>query len=154
MKVSSTHLLMCLMIMVGLSACAPTYQWRGNYPSPDVVAKIHVGRSTKKDVIALWGAPTYTQHYDGTGWYYVGEETQTMSFYRPEVMKRQVILVTFGPKDVVASLDIRDQLPSSTIEMISDQTPTLGRDPAFFKEFFGAIGKHDEGKSRAGYVRA
>ena len=146
--------LMLLLVLGCLTACAPTYQWRGNYPRADALAKIQVGKSTKKEVAQVLGAPTYLQQYDGRGWYYIGEETETLAFYRPQVMKRQVVLITFGPKDVVASIDIRDQLPESTIEVISDQTPTLGRDPAFFKEFFGTIGKHDEGKARAGYVKA
>ena len=145
------HLGLLAMVLC-LASCVATRSWRGNYPSAETLAKIQVNKSTKDDVMKLLGAPSHLQMYDGKGWYYIGEETEVASFYKPTVLKRQVLLITFDEKGRVVALDIQDKVGDSEVEISEDQTPTLGRDPAFFKEFFGTIGKHDEGKHKAGMV--
>lgn len=141
-----------LFLLLGLSGCESTYNWRGNFPSKEQVEKIQVGGSSKADVLKILGAPTHRQLFDGNGWYYVGEENEVTAFLDPEVLKRQVVHITFDAKGYVTNVSVSQGTDAKEVSMQEDKTPTLGRDPAFFKEFFGTIGKYDEGKHKSGHA--
>ncbi|PLX29648.1 MAG: hypothetical protein C0582_03740 [Alphaproteobacteria bacterium] len=135
-----------------LSSCENTINIRGNLLTAEDMKMIKVGETTKEDLLSIAGPPTYTEQYGGKGWYYVGEETRTTSFFNPKVTERKVIYFSFSDKNVIQRIQIHDESEGLEIKPIGDKTPTLGRDPALFKEIFGSIGKYDEGKHRAGYV--
>jgi len=142
-------LLLCCLF---LAACEPTYYWRGNFVLPEDIAKVEISKTTAKELITLWGEPSYRQKFEGKGWYYVGEETDQVTFFKPNLLKRQVIFILFDDKERVVSMTFYDSLEQAQFDYASEKTPTLGRDPAFFKEVFGSVGKFDEGKHKSGHV--
>lgn len=138
--------------LILLSGCENTINIRGNLLTADDMKKVKVGETKKDDLMVIAGPPTYIEQYGGKGWYYIGEETSTTSFLNPDIKERKVIYFAFNDQDVVQRIQIHDETEGMEIKPLDDKTPTLGRDPALFKEIFGSIGKYDEGKHRAGYV--
>lgn len=141
-----------IMLILSLTGCESIIHLRGNYVEEADLQKIEAGVTTRKEVFTLLGPPSHIQMFDGAGWYYLGEKTKEVSFFHPEVLTRKVIYISFASDDKVNKIDIYDDTKGFEFEIIEEKTPTLGRDPSFFKEIFGSIGKYDEGKHRAGYV--
>lgn len=146
------RILSSLTLIVLLAGCESIIHLRGNYVEEADLQKIEAGVTTRKEVFTLLGPPSHIQMFDGEGWYYLGEKTKEVSFFHPEVLTRKVIYISFAANDKVEKIDIQDDIEGFKFEIIEEKTPTLGRDPSFFKEIFGSIGKYDEGKHRAGYV--
>lgn len=141
-----------LLVILLLTACESMVHVRGNLLTEDDMKHIQVGKTTQEELKQILGPPTYIEQFSGKGWYYIGEETHTKSFFDPDVEERQVILFTFDKNGIVQRIQMHDETAGLDVEPNEDKTPTLGRDPALFKEIFGGIGKYDEGKHRTGYV--
>ncbi len=147
-----SKIFLTLSVVFLLCACESTVHVHGNLVTKNDMKKIHIGQTTQEELRQILGPPTYIEQFGGKGWYYIGEETSTRSFLSPSVEERKVILFTFDKNRVVQRIQLHDETEGLDITPNDDKTPTLGRDPALFKEIFGSIGKYDEGKHRAGYV--
>lgn len=141
-----------IFFLMGLTACQPTINWRGTSLAPEALASVTAGKSTKVQVEKLLGPASFTGLMEGEVWFYLDEKTSAEAFFWPTVLKRELITIRFTKEGIVSSIDKQDHLETPEIEMAVRETPTLGRDPGFFKEFFGSVGKYDEGKQRNGMV--
>lgn len=135
-----------------LAGCESVVHLRGNYVEEEDIEKIEINKTTRQEVHELLGPPSHVQMFDGAGWYYIGEKTQALSFFKPEVLERILIFISFDKNNIVSSLVQKDSIEGFEFDVTEEKTPTLGRDPSFFKEIFGSIGKYDEGKHKTGYV--
>ena len=143
---------LCAFAILGLavSACSPTVATRGNLTDPDRLAEIKAGESRREDVAGVLGTPTSAGTFDPNVWYYIGQKTEKVAFFRPEVVERRVVIVHFDDAGVVQEIKQLDANDGQDIEMVDRTTPTAGRELGFLEQMLGNVGRFSakDGKNR------
>lgn len=130
-----------LVAALGLGGCVSEIQNRGNLADPDRLAQIHVGETTRDQVLDTLGTPTATATFDKKTYYYIGEVQSQTAFFDPEVKDRKVVAVHFDDADVVSAIDIKGKDDGQDVGMVDRVTPTPGRDASVVQEMLGNIGR-------------
>lgn len=143
-----------VLIILGIShfltSCAPFTSIHGNLPEADTISKIHVGEQNQTQVIELIGPPTSIAPFDPKKWYYVGEKTERLAFFNPDVIEKVVFEINFDDSGVVSEIIPIEEPHDFGIVPQSRKTKTLGRDPSLFQQIFGNFGKFSRQKSESG----
>ena len=128
-----------------LEACTPRIAVRGNLPDPDLLADVEVGHVNKRDVAEMLGSPSSIAPFNGETWYYISERTETVAFFKPEVLERKVIIIRFDEKGLVKEKKSFGLEAGQDIEMVARVTPTAGKELSLIKQLFGNIGRFNTG---------
>ncbi len=130
-------------LALGLCSCTPTVNTRGNLIESKMMSQVIPHKTSMAEVRALLGPPTSQEMFTGKGWLYLGEQTETVSFYKPKVVTRHVYLVEFNAQGLVEKVTPYDS-KGYPIEPDKEETPTHGRDPSLLAEFIGNIGRYED----------
>lgn len=145
-------ILSLLGLMILLAGCQPTIYMRGNFVDLEDAEKIKIGQDTRAQIKVRFGAPTFVQMFKGNKWYYIGERTQELAFFKPEIIAREIIIIDFDDTGLVSSVERQQSTENFDFELNERVTATHGRDPSLLKEVFGSVAIGDEGKMRKGMV--
>jgi outer membrane protein assembly factor BamE (lipoprotein component of BamABCDE complex) len=127
---------------LALGACSPRVATRGNLVDDYRLAQIQAGTSTAGEVRSILGSPTTVATFDDSIWYYIGQRTETVAFFAPEVTERRILRIKFDPATgVVDTVQQFDLSNAQDLELVSRQTPTLGRELGLLEQFLGNLGK-------------
>ncbi len=134
-------------VVVGLAllllACQPRVDTRGHMTDPDALRTVAVGVHNQDDVRDLLGSPSAVSTFGGDVWYYISERTQSVAFFKPQVLERQVIAISFtdGDDKVVKEIARYDKSDAREIELVDRRTPTAGNETTLLQDLFGNIGR-------------
>ena len=132
-----------------IAACAPIVDTRGNVTDADVVEKIRVGATTRDEISSVLGSPSSVATFDPNTWYYISKRTETVAFFRPEVLDQKVLTIRFDEAGLVREVSQTGKEAGEEIEPVDRVTPTSGQSFSFFQQVFGHIGRvGDEGPKR------
>lgn len=135
------------MIVVGTAtACAPRVDTRGNAVHMDDVAAVEPGVFTRDHVMSKLGSPSSTANFGNDVWYYISERTETLAFFAPEVVERQVIAVVFDEHGVVKSVDVFDKESAENVEPVDRVTPTAGSSMGVIDQLLSNLGRFNKKK--------
>ena len=138
------------LLAVGVAGCADNIDPRGNAPLPDALAQIVPGKVTRSDVVALIGTPATASLFGDDHWYYVSAHFQTVAFYAPEELDRQVIAIDFDKAGTVTSIRRLGLQDGKEITMVARETPAPGKELSILEQLIGNVGKFsDQTKDRA-----
>lgn len=129
------------LVLLALSACAPTIANRGNMVDPEKLAEVKVGETTREQVVSAIGSPTQVGTFDENVWYYYGRSTKQYSFLDPEVVKQQAIEVRFNDEGIVTAVNQLDPKEAQDISPVARRTPTYGHETTFVEQLVGNLGK-------------
>ena len=124
-----------------IAACNPIIDSRGNLPHSEDVDKIRVGASTKDEVASVLGSPSSVATFDPNTWYYISKRTETVAFFRPEVLDQKVLTVRFDESGLVKEVARTDKDAGEEIVPVDRTTPTAGQSFSFFQQVFGNLGR-------------
>ena len=128
-------------IMPGITACEDQISIRGNIPHEADVAKIRKGFHKKSDIENILGTPSAVATFEKETWYYIGGRVKTLSFFRPEVLERKIVIVKFNGSGVVETVQERDAPTDDDIKIVDRETPTKGKDLTVFQQLIGNVGR-------------
>jgi len=133
-----------------IAACAPIVDTRGNVTDADVVEKIRVGATTRDEISSVLGSPSSVATFDPNTWYYISKRTETVAFFRPEVLDQKVLTIRFDEAGLVREVSQSGKEAGEEIEPVDRVTPTSGQSFSFFQQVFGNIGRFGDepGKRR------
>ena len=126
---------------ITVTACTPTVETRGNLIIQSKLADIQPDLSTRADVEQKWGPPTAIASFDNKTWYYIGQQTETMGVFKPEVTARNIIAVHFNDMDTVTSVEQIDPNKGREISLVERKTPTAGKEFNFIQQLIGNVGR-------------
>ncbi|HMA14576.1 MAG: outer membrane protein assembly factor BamE [Bacteroidota bacterium] len=126
---------------IALAACGNTVQVRGNTPDPEDVAGIQPGVHSRQDIVDLLGSPSTVSTFEDRKWYYIGQKTQEVAFMKPEVLDRNVLVITFDESGLVEGTQHYDMADAQEIEPVDRETPTEGRDLTLLQQLMGNVGR-------------
>ena len=87
-----------------LIACAPVINQRGYLPDPDAEAAIQAGKDTKTSVQEHLGYASTTATFGNDSWYYISATEKQVAFFKPVVLKRQIMAVYFDKENKVINI--------------------------------------------------
>jgi outer membrane protein assembly factor BamE (lipoprotein component of BamABCDE complex) len=132
---------MAALAVVGVTACAPVVATRGNLIDDERFARVTVGRSTVNDVASVFGSPTTVSTFDRRTWYYIGQRTEKVAFFDPEIVERRVIRIEFSDTGIVRQVEDLDLEDAQIVELVERETPTLGRRMGVLEQLLGNFGR-------------
>lgn len=123
-----------------LSGC-DTARVYGNLIDPDVVATIEPGKQRRQDVIGLLGSPSALSTFEDDTWYYIGQKMEKYAFFKPNLLERRILIVTFDDNGVVQTTENLTQADANEINPSDRITPTEGRDLTVLQQLLGNLGR-------------
>ena len=140
-----------LAMAIVIAACSPIVDSRGNLPDGEDLEKIKVGASTKDEVATLLGSPSSVATFDPNTWYYISKRTETVAFFRPEMLDQKVLTVRFDEAGLVKEVAQTGKEAAENVDPVPRTTPTSGQSFSIFQQLFGNIGRFgDSAPKKAG----
>src|SRR5690606_24554719 len=99
------------------------------------------GMSTRDDVLYLLGTPSTVSSFQGPVWNYIGQRTERVAFFKPDVTERQVVEKIFEDTDRVYEVKVIGLEEGQEVELVERVTPTEGRDLTILQQFLGNLGR-------------
>ncbi|MBI1211307.1 MAG: outer membrane protein assembly factor BamE [Alphaproteobacteria bacterium] len=149
-RVSARLLLSSVLVLAGLSACAPIKDVRGYVPDEEKVASIKIGEDTKQSVQDKLGTPSSTAAFGDPTWYYISSEQEQYAFFTPDVTKREILAVQFGDNGKVSEVRNYGIEDGQVVALVDRETPSRGKELSFLQQIFGNIGGPSTSASPSG----
>jgi outer membrane protein assembly factor BamE (lipoprotein component of BamABCDE complex) len=132
------YALLPLAAAAALIACAPVISQRGYLPDPDSEATIKSGKDTKTSVQERLGYASTTATFGNDSWYYISATEKQVAFFKPVVLKRQVLAVYFDKENKVTDVRHYGLKDGHLVAFESRETPARGRETTFLQELLKA----------------
>ncbi|WP_282609147.1 outer membrane protein assembly factor BamE [Pelagibius sp. Alg239-R121] len=123
-----------------VSGCSNDIQVRGNLPDPEAIGEIETGVHSRRQVAERLGSPSTISTFEDRKWYYVGHKSTQFAFFKPEILERNVLVVTFDGTGKVDDTKAYTLADGQIIDPVSRTTPTEGRELTVLQQIFGNIG--------------
>jgi outer membrane protein assembly factor BamE (lipoprotein component of BamABCDE complex) len=124
-----------------MAACAGNVQVHGNMPDPELVAEIQPGDFGRREVAGLLGSPSTVSTFEDNKWYYVGQRISKFAFFKPKVLERNILVVSFDGNGLVEDTRTFTLADGRDIDPVDRVTPTEGRDLTIMQQLLGNIGR-------------
>ncbi|NBT85004.1 MAG: outer membrane protein assembly factor BamE [Alphaproteobacteria bacterium] len=136
-----------------LVGCYPTIDSRGYNPETMDVKKIQIGVDTMQTIQERFGSPSTSSAFGdenkGHNWYYISKRTSTTSFYRPETLEQQTIVLRFDAQGIVR--DVAKYEGEHPVIPIDRKTETTGYETSIMRDIFGNFGRYSsQSKNKPG----
>ena len=128
-------------LMLALSACQADRQTLGYVPDQVQPTEVEPGQDTRSTVLARLGSPSTTSVFDDDLWIYMTTTRETLSYHRPHIVNRTLVAIQFDEGDQVSDVLTYDMKAGKTINYVSRETPTRGRELGILEQLFGTIGR-------------
>jgi outer membrane protein assembly factor BamE (lipoprotein component of BamABCDE complex) len=138
MKQVMKYALLPLAAATALIACAPVISQRGYLPDPDAEATIKSGKDTKTTVQERIGYASTTATFGSESWYYISATEKQVAFFKPVVLKRQILAVYFDKDNKVVNVRHYGLKDGHVIAFETRETPARGRETTFLQELLKA----------------
>ena len=129
--------LCCLLI---LTACSATYRNHGYVPLEEDLENLVVGVDSRATVDDLIGAPSVSGVLSGGDYYYVRSRIRTYGMYRPEVVERQVLAISFNDDDTIANIERFSLADGQIVPLARRVTDSSVVSAGFLRQLLGNIG--------------
>lgn len=124
-----------------LSGCAGEVDTHGDMVQNERLSQIVPQVHRRDDVLAVLGSPSTVSLLDGEVWYYIGDRRETLAFFKPEVLEKEMVIITFDPAGSVVSVDKSTDDEGREIEVVERETPTNGSNLTMVEQFLGNLGR-------------
>lgn len=116
--------LICLILLTG---CATgTTAIRGSLIKDNEIAKLRTGIQTKQEVVQILGTPSSGSTLNNEKWYYITDHTLTKPLKKTQVIKRQVLTLTFKD-NILDSIEKTDESKARHFRPDDEKTKTRGK---------------------------
>ena len=100
---AKTILALCLVVLT--AGCSATYQNHGYVPTDSELLELVEGVDSKATVDDLIGPPSSAGLLAGGDYYYVRSRIKTWGMFRPEVVERQILAISFDETDTIENIE-------------------------------------------------
>ncbi len=127
--------------LLGLGACSSGLNTHGNLPDKEVVEGIQPGIHSQQDVLGMLGSPSAVSTFEDNRWYYIGSRSETVAFFEPDVLERNVLVVSFTEDGRVDEKKVYTLNDGRDVDPVARVTPTEGTKMTVLQQLFGNIGR-------------
>ena len=97
--------LAALLCAFAVASCTALYDNHGYMPPAGDLQQLRVGVDTRAKVNEVIGPPSTASLVDEGNYYYVRSRVRTYGMFRPKVMKRQILAISFNPNDTIRNIE-------------------------------------------------
>ncbi len=134
-----------LALGIASSGCVKTEEDRGYVTEQAKFDEIKEGVSSKGDVLQKLGSPSTTSSFSeeigDEKWYYVSMKLEKKAFFTPDVVEREIYVVSFDDSGIVRDVSRYDNSSARNIKIADDTTPTEGNEVTIMQQLLGNLGK-------------
>jgi len=91
--------------LLGLAACAASYQNHGYMPPEEDLQNLVVNVDTRATVDDAIGPPALSGMSGEGDYYYVRSRIRSFGMFRPKEIERQVLAISFNDDDTIANIE-------------------------------------------------
>lgn len=136
--------LVAMLCMIGVvSACAASYRNHGYMPNQEDLANLVVGVDTRATVDDVIGAPSASGLLSEGDYYYVRSRVKEFGLYRPEVVERNVLAISFNEDDTIANIETFSLADGNIVPLTRRVTDSSVIGKGFLRQLLGNIGNID-----------
>ncbi len=139
-RVCTAIAMFCLVV---LGACSATYQNHGYAPSDEELAELVVGVDTRATVDDVVGPPSASGMLSDGNYYYVRSRVRHFGMYRPQVVERQVLAISFDQNDAIANIERFGLEDGNVVPLSRRVTDSSVVSNGFLRQLLGNIGNLD-----------
>ncbi len=132
-----------VLCLIWTASCTAIYQNYGYVPTESELSELAVGvdsRSTVDDVI---GAPSASGVLSGGDYYYIRSRVRTFGMFRPEVIERQVLAISFDQGDTIENIERFSLADGNIVPLSRRVTSSSVVSNGFLRQLLGNIGNLD-----------
>lgn len=137
---------LALVVVLAAAGCEPMVTHHGFAPQVEQLGEITAGVDTRSSVLRRLGRPSATGSFDDRDWYYVASRMERELFYAPRVVDRTVVAVRFDDAGMVERVNRYGLEDGRIVDLVTDTTPTYGRELTVLQQLFGNIGRINAGE--------
>ena len=145
MKIWFAKMGMVACLAASLAACTPTYRNHGYVPNQEDLQNLVVGVDTRATVDDVVGAPSSSGLLSGGDYYYVRSRIKEVGAYRPQVIERQVLAISFAPDDTIANIESFSLADGNIVPLTRRVTDSSVVGKGFLRQLLGNFGNVDPG---------
>lgn len=135
-----------LLCMIGaIVACTPLYRNHGYVPPEEDLQSLVVGVDTRASVDDLIGAPSASGLLSGGDYYYVRSRVREYGAFRPEVIDRQVLAISFNEDETIANIERFNLEDGNIVPLTRRVTDSSVVGNGFLRQMLGNIGNINPG---------
>lgn len=131
---------MALCCLLLAAACSATYKNHGYVPPEEDLQALVVGVDTRATVDDTIGPPSASGMLDGGDYYYVRSRIRTYGMYRPEVVERKVLAISFNEDDTIANIETFSLADGQIVPLARRETDSSVVRNGFLRQLLGNIG--------------
>ena len=125
-----------------LGGCASIKSYSGYQAIDQSPGDLAIGVDTKSTARAKLGSPSVMSTFDPNVWFYVSQMKARVAFRRPQVVKRDVVALTFDKEtELLRSIDVLTLKDGKVIAFNDRETPTRGREMTILEQLLGSVGR-------------
>ena len=132
--------LIILFFIIFSFGCSKVIEHNGVSPNEERLNDLKIGKITKLQVRKLIGDPIFvdSNNNDET-WIYFSQKIEKIAFFKPELISRKVILLSFNNK-ILSKVETFSQEDSKIINLNTKKVVSGGRKLTVLQQIFGNIG--------------
>ena len=135
------RVLSVLLLVIGVSGCAASFQNHGYIPPQEDLDQLVVGVDTRATVEDSVGVPSSAGVLDSSAYYYVRSRKRSFAMFAPKEVEREVLAISFDSAGVVQNIE-RFGLERGQVVPISRRVTTSGvSNSTFLRQLLGNIGR-------------
>ena len=129
-----------ILLALVINACTTTTHETGAELRQVKLDQVNAG-TTKVDVFKLLGSPSTKSLYGKESWYYITDKVKRGIVIGDEVLKNDIIAISFDKDSKVDDMQIYSTDDMRDISVNNTITPTAGKAPSVVDELLGNVGK-------------
>ena len=132
--------------LLALTACSATYQNHGYVPPEEDLQQLVVGVDTRATVDDVVGPPTTAGVLDSGDYFYVRTRMREFGMFRPEVVERQVLAISFDDSDTIANIERFGLEDGKAVPLSRRVTDSSVMDNGFFRQMLRNVSNINPGQ--------
>ena len=123
-----------------LTACSATYRNHGYAPPEEDLQQLVVGVDTRSTVDDVVGPPSVGGVLGDGNYYYVRKKVREYGMFRPEIVERQVLAISFDDTDAIANIERFGLEDGNVVPLSRRVTDSSVVDNGFLRQLLSNIG--------------
>ena len=134
---------LALLCFFTTASCSATYQNHGYVPAENDLAELVVGVDSRATVDDVIGPPSASGVLNGGDYYYIRSRVRTFGMFRPEVIERQVLAISFDESETIANIESFSLADGNIVPLSRRVTDSSVISNGFLRQLLGNIGNID-----------
>ncbi len=143
--INRVKVMLAIGIVVLTAGCSATYQNHGYVPTDSELLELVEGVDSKATVDDLIGPPSSSGLLAGGDYYYVRSRVKTSGMFRPEVIDRQILAISFDDSDVIENIERFSLQDGNVVALSRRVTDSSVVGNGFWRQILGNFGNFDAG---------